>query len=221
MNGRSSKRPVKIKVPEISEKTAESRFARRYSIAVNEVLDRALMPALSQIQASISRQIQRKKPKNRSEIDAIADKEVENYIRKNPNTFASLYLQKYGLPYRHEGTEYLGKMSISIYRDLAQHHLMEASLDLRDSGKPFHPDNIWQILRPGSEQKSTYFVDHNSLEGAFAIQIAKYLDRFLRKPINEFKYSMSRPKEEKHPVEMHIRTGKENEKRSTITFSRT
>lgn len=221
MNGRTAKRPVKVKVPEISEKTAESRFARRYNIAVDAVLDKVLMPGFRQIHASISRQIKRKNPRSTSEIDDIVDQEVQRYIKQNPGSFASLYLKEYDFPYRHEGSDYpVNTMSISLFRDKAQHNLVEAALELRYSGKPFHPNNIWGILRPGSEQKSVYFVDHNSFEGALAVQIADEIDRFLRADLSEFKYAMSRPKEQKPGIQMHIRAAKENKNKSRISFSR-
>ena len=224
MGGPKTK-PTDIHIPKVSQEQVAKRFEKRYDIAVHDMAQKVFIPPLRSLESRISRAISRAKikPENFSQdVDPMVKKEVQDYIRQNPGSLVSMYLKKYGFPYRVEISDADEKPSFAFDPYAVQSAISYEAGLLCLPGQPYSRNNIWGIANPEGGRTLSWFVDDTTFQGGLAVQVAKYLDPYLRKPLNVFKHNAT---EEQKPElkQFHVTAGKDpnNKKRSAITLSRT
>lgn len=223
MGGRKTK-PAEIHIPKLTRDQVAKRFEKRYEIAVHDMVRKVFIPPLRSLEARISRAISRAriKPENFShDVDPIVKKEVQEYIKQNPGSLVSMYLKKYGFPYKVNISDVDEKPSFAFDKDATESALSYEADLLCLPGQPYSRKNIWDIANPKGGRTLSWFVDGTTFQGGLAVQLVKHLDPYLRKPINVFKHNAT---EEQKPEikDFHVTLGKDpnNKKRSSINFSR-
>ncbi|MBN1169590.1 hypothetical protein JXA56_01065 [Candidatus Micrarchaeota archaeon] len=212
-------KPTEINIPKLSAPQIEARFQKRYDIAVAEVFQKVLLPQMRQLQTAISREIQRTgirfNERNSPEaVQQAVDRVIERTIKQNPNSFISLYLKKYG------AVHYVSPDGVRIDFAAGQSALEYESGKLRMGGELFGK-NIPDLLDPAKGTSSSYFVDTTAFSGLVAVEIARYLDPHLRKPINEFGYNCSKDEKPPLPLRIEIAPVPKRNDRTALNFSRT
>lgn len=222
MGGRKTK-PAEVTVPKLSEQQVRARFKKRYQLAATDVFRKVLTPQLERLNSYITYEIGRSRltyDPSPDEIQTVLDKAAKRYIRENPSDLLSSYLRQYPVPYDLGATKGASeKPAIKVSSEVVKEVFDLETERLRFSGKPFCPAHISSLFF-GTGTSSSWFVKRNTFQGALAIQVARHLDRYLRKPLNEFRHKIEKQEKPALPLSISVAKSKADD-RITIKFSRT